>query len=105
VFEDARMSTLRSALDELRAEDLASAPERMLVSDVDELERATRIVEAERARRLCELDRRRVFAADGHLSTAAWLAHRQGLSRRAAEGAVRRAQALGEMSEVARAFA
>jgi hypothetical protein len=76
-----------------------------LVSDVDELERATRIIEAERARRLCELDRRRVFAADGHLSTAAWLAHRQGLSRRAAEGAVRRAQALEEMSEVARAFA
>src|SRR5215211_115452 len=45
-----------------------------------------------------------MFAADGHLSAAAWLAHRQGLSRSVAEGSVRRARALEAMPEVARAF-
>ena len=72
---------------------------------LDELERAGRVLEAERGRGLAEIERRRVFAADGHLSAAAWLAHRQGVSRRSAEAAVRRARALEVMPSVARAFA
>ena len=88
------MSTLRSALDELRIEDLASLSDDALASRLDEIERSCRVLEAERARGLAEIERRRVFAADGHLSTAAWLAHRHGVSRSVAEASVRRAQAL-----------
>jgi Domain of unknown function (DUF222)/HNH endonuclease len=98
------VSTLLSALEELRAEDLGALSADALASDLDELERASRIVDAELGRRLSEFERRRAFAVDGHLSTAAWLAHRQGLSRSAAEGRVRRAQALERMPAVARAF-
>ena len=98
------MSTLRSALDELRAEDLCSLSDDVLVGHLDEIERAGRVLEAERCRGLAELERRRVYAADGHLSAASWLAHRQGLSRRSAEAAVRRARALDAMPSVARAF-
>ena len=99
------MSELRSALDELRAEDVRSLSDAGLASDLDELERAGRVIEAERGRRLVEVDRRKTYAAVGHLSAAAWLAHRQGLSRRGAEAAVRRAQALDRMPQVAEAFA
>jgi uncharacterized protein DUF222/HNH endonuclease len=98
------VSTLRSAIDELRAEDLGAQSDEALGADLDELERAPRALEVERGRRLVEFERRRAFAADGHLSTAAWLAHRQGLSRSTAEGRVRRAQALAEMPAVAQAF-
>lgn len=75
-----------------------------LADRLDEIERAGRLLEAERARGLAEIERRRLFAADGHLSAAAWLAHRQGLSRSVAEGAVRRSLALERMPAVARAF-
>src|SRR5262245_11431598 len=98
------MSTLRSALDELRMDDLGELSDDDLGGRLDEIERAGRVLEAERARGLAEVERRRVFAADGHLSAAAWLAHRQGLSRRSAESAVRRARALERMPAVARAF-
>lgn len=98
------MSTLRSALDELRTEDLRTLADDELAGRLDEIERAGRILEAERGRALAELERRRLFAADGHLSAAAWLAHRQGLSRRSAEGAVLQARALEAMPGVARAF-
>ena len=98
------MSTLRSALDELRGEDLRSLSNEALAGHLDEIERAGRILEFERSRGVAELERRKVYAADGHLSAAAWLAHRQGLSRSAAEGCVRRARALEAMPEVARAF-
>ena len=99
------MSTLRSALDELRAEDLRSLSDEGLAGHLDEIERAGRILVFERGRGLAELERRKVYAADGHLSAAAWLGQRQGLSRSAAEGRVRRARALEAMPEVARAFA
>jgi len=98
------MSSLRSALDEFRAEDLRSLSDEALTGHLDEIERAGRVLEAERGRGVAELERRKVYAADGHLSAAAWLAHRQGLSRSAAEGRVRRARALDAMPEVARAF-
>jgi uncharacterized protein DUF222/HNH endonuclease len=99
------MSTLRSALDELRMDDVLGLSDEELTGRIDEIERAGRVLEAERGRALLEVERRRVFAADGHLSAAAWLAHRQGLSRRSAESAVRRARSLEAMPSVARAFA
>lgn len=98
------MSTLRSALDELRIDDLRALSDDALSDRLDEIERAARVLEAERGRGLAEIERRRVFAADGHLSAAAWLAHRQGLSRSVAEGAVRRSFALERMPVVAEAF-
>jgi hypothetical protein len=69
---------------------------------LDEIEHAARVIEAERGRALGEVERRRMFAADGHLSAAEWLAHRQGMSRRSAESAVRRARALEQMPAVSR---
>jgi hypothetical protein len=100
----AHMSMLRSALDELRGDDLRSLPDDALAGHLDEIERAGRVLEFERGRRLAELERRKVYAVDGHLSAAGWLAQRQGLSRSAAEGRVQRARALEAMPEVARAF-
>jgi hypothetical protein len=38
------MSTLRSALDELRSADVIALSEEQLASDLDELEHATRII-------------------------------------------------------------
>ncbi|HET8525763.1 MAG TPA: DUF222 domain-containing protein [Actinomycetota bacterium] len=98
------MSSLRSALDELRMDDLGLLSDDALSDRLDEIERAGRVLEAERGRGLAEIERRRVYAADGHLSAAAWLAHRQGLSRSAAEGALRRSLALERMPVVARAL-
>jgi hypothetical protein len=98
------MSSLRSALDELRAEDLRSLSDEALAGHLDEIERAGRVLEAERGRGVAELERRKIYAADGHLSPAAWLAHRQGMSISVAEGRVRRARALEAMPAVALAF-
>lgn len=98
------MSTLRSALDELRVKDLRALSDGALGFDIGELERAGRILEAERGRRLAEFERRQAYASDGHVSAPAWLAHRHGLSRSVAEGQMRRARALEAMPAVAGAF-
>ena len=70
------MSTLRSALDELRCLDLRSASDEELSEDLMEFERASRVLEAERSRRLTEVERRAAWAVDGHLSVVSWLAAR-----------------------------
>jgi Domain of unknown function (DUF222)/HNH endonuclease len=97
------MSTLRSALDELRVEDLRYVGDDGLTADLDELERAARILEAERSRRLAEFERRGAHTLDGHLSASSWLAHRHRLPRSVTEGHLRLARALAEMPETARA--
>jgi len=51
------VSTLRSALDELQAEDLRFAGDDELEADFGELERSADLLLAERARRLAEIDR------------------------------------------------
>lgn len=57
------------------------------------------MIDVERLRRLAEIERRRVFARDGHLSAAAWLAstYREGWG--SAREQVRIARALEEMPE------
>ena len=70
------MSTLPSAVDELRGEDLRFAGDDDLVTDLAELERATGSIEVERGRRIAEIERRQVHRLDGHLSVASWLAAR-----------------------------
>jgi hypothetical protein len=71
-----RMSTMRSALEELRAEDLRFASDEELEGDLVEIERASRALEAERSRRLTEVERRGTWGTDGHLSIVSWLAAR-----------------------------
>jgi Domain of unknown function (DUF222)/HNH endonuclease len=67
---------LRSALNELRSEDLEMASEEELGEGLVELERASRVLEAERSRRLVEVERRGSWAVDGHLSVVSWVASR-----------------------------
>lgn len=78
------MGTLRSALEELRGEDLASLGDAELVADLDELERTSRMIEAERSRRLAELEQQ--GARDGCLSLTAWLIARTGCRPRPRPG-------------------
>jgi hypothetical protein len=99
------MSTLRSALDELRSTDVFAQSDDELASDLDELERTTRVVEVERGRRVAELERRGAYARDGHLSLASWLAARHRVAPSTAAGHVRMARALEAMPVAAQALA
>jgi hypothetical protein len=98
------VSTLRSALDELAAEDLRFVGDEGLGADLDELERAARIIDAERARRLSEYERRGAFTSDGFLSISAWLIARQRVAPFAAATQVRIARAVEGMPATAEAF-
>src|ERR671910_2238515 len=99
------MSTLRSALDELRATDVFALSDDELASDLDELEHATRVFEVERGRRVAELERREGWSRDGHLSLASWLGSRHRVAPSAAAGHVRMARALEVMPVAADALA
>jgi hypothetical protein len=99
------VSTLRSALDELRAEDLRFVGDDEIASDLDELEHAGRVIESERARRLAEFERRGAFTADGHLSVSTWLADRHQVAHSIASAQVRLARALEQMPATAGALA
>ena len=67
------MGELRSAIDQLRTEDLAALPDARAEDEFAELQRAAERLEAERLRRLANLDRRALYRRDGHLSAASWL--------------------------------
>jgi hypothetical protein len=96
------VSTLRSALDELQAEDLGWLADEQLEEDFGELQRASQVLEAERLRRLAEVQRRASFERNGYLSATSWLADRFRMAWSYASGQVRMARALAEMP-VARA--
>lgn len=66
------MSTLRSALDELQAEDLCFAGNDELEADFAELERAADLLLTERARRLAEIDRARTAGTGTCRSLRGW---------------------------------
>jgi hypothetical protein len=68
------MSELRSAIDELRAQDLTAQPDAVVEEDFAELQRVSELLESERLRRLAEIERRGIHRRDGHLSAASWLA-------------------------------
>ncbi|HEU4529006.1 MAG TPA: DUF222 domain-containing protein [Actinomycetota bacterium] len=97
------MSTLRSATDELRAQDLRSLADDELAADLDEIERAVRVLEAERARRLAEFERRGAQQDDGFLSVSAWLVARHRLAPSTAARRVRVARAMASMPRSAEA--
>ncbi|HZA60248.1 MAG TPA: DUF222 domain-containing protein [Actinomycetota bacterium] len=97
------MSELRSALDCYRAEVLAELPDARVEEDFAELHRVVELAEMERLRRLRELERRQVYARDGHLSVAAWLADKHRVAWGVAKADVKLAGALEEMPLTARA--
>ena len=99
------MSTLRSALDEYREDDLRYRSDEELEDDFAELERAARLLYAERLRRLAEIDRRATYRRDGHLSTSSWFAHRHRVSYQTAARQVRFARALARMPGTRKALA
>jgi hypothetical protein len=98
------MGSLRSALDELRAEDLAGTSAEELSDGLRELERASRVIGAERSRRLAEVERRGTWSVDGHLSVVSWFAAtmRVGFTRASRE--VKRSRALQDMPVTALAL-
>ncbi|HWO71597.1 MAG TPA: DUF222 domain-containing protein [Actinomycetota bacterium] len=69
------MSGIRSALEELAAEDVRFASDGELVEGLREIERAVSALEVERARRVSELEERGVAAREG-LSVTSFLADR-----------------------------
>ena len=97
------MSTLRSALDELRGEDLGIASDEELDDGLVELERASRVIDAERSRRLIEVERRGMWSVDGHLSLVSWLAAKLRVGSGRASRQVKRSRALRHMPRTARA--
>jgi hypothetical protein len=99
------MGSLRSALDEYRAVDLAEASDAQIEEGFAELQRACELAELERLRWLAALDRRRPWLRDGHLSTTSWLSETHRLSRSAAAGDVRMARALEAMPATREAVA
>jgi len=95
---------LRSAIEQLRSEDLSRQPDAQLEEDFAELQRASELIEAERLRRLAEIDRRGIFARDGHLSAASWLTTSFRVGWGQATQQVRTARGLESMPETRRAL-
>jgi hypothetical protein len=99
------MSELRSALDGLLVVDDGALSDDQLLSDLDEVEHATRQLEVVRARRLSELERRELWSRDGHLSLTSWLGSRHRVAPSTAAGHVRMARALEAMPVAAETLA
>jgi Domain of unknown function (DUF222)/HNH endonuclease len=99
------MSTLRSALDGMTSEDVAALSDAELVDDLEEIERAVRVLEAHRASVVAEVERRQAYAADGSLSTTAWLVSRIAASASDAARHVRLARSLPHMPSTRDALA
>jgi hypothetical protein len=98
------MGNLRSALAELRQDDVRFMSSADLEADLEDLHRALASLEAERLRRLAEFDRRNAFARNGYSSSTAWLMHRCGLDGAGGRSLVRAARSLDKMPLVRRAF-
>ena len=98
------VSELRSAIEGLRAESLPELPDARIEQDFAELQRAAEQLEAERLRRLAEIDRRGLYARDGHLSAASWLAGVHRVAWGAAREQVRLARGLETMPVTRRAL-
>src|SRR5438128_11239876 len=99
------MSSIRSALDELKSEDLRFLSDDELEDDLLEMERGANVWVAERLRRLAEIERRRTYLRDGYLSASVWLGRRAGLSPSEARQQVRVARALEAMPAAREALA
>src|SRR5690606_38377306 len=74
LFGEDPMSALRSGIDELAGEDLASRTHAEITDDVAEISRAIDRLQYELSRRVEESRRRGEYSADGFLSVNRWLA-------------------------------
>ncbi|GIV01123.1 MAG: HNH endonuclease [Actinomycetota bacterium] len=99
------MSSLRSALEELAAEELAACDDGELAESLRELERAAGALRAERARRVAEIARRRSYEREGYLSATPYLRDLLGISASRAARYLRWARALARMPRTAGALA
>src|SRR5436190_15824663 len=99
------MSALRSAVEELQADELVTVNDDALEADLADVFRASDLLHSEALRRIAEVERRGIFARDGHLSVTAWLVSSFRLAWSAANDHVRTARALGSMRLVGSAFA
>jgi hypothetical protein len=99
------MSSLRSVVDELAGEDLATVENRQLEEDLVELDLQITRLSAQRSRRLGEIDRRSTYEDLGYLSTASWVRDRCNISAREAAKRVHRARSIMLMPATAAAHA
>ena len=104
VKERPGVSELLPVIDALRAETLPELADARIEADLAELQRASELLEAERLRRVAEIDRRGLYAHDGHLSTASWLAASHRITWGSARTSVQVARALEQMSRTRRAL-
>lgn len=102
--DSAVMSTLRSGLDELRGTELRFLSDGELEGRLDEIARASGVLEAERARTVAEIERRGIHAQSGHLSITSWVEHRTQTTWSEAARQVRTARALEAMPVVREAL-
>jgi hypothetical protein len=98
------MGSIRSVLDEMKAQDLRFAGDEELEDDLLELERSANVLLAERLRRLAEIERRRTYLRDGFLSGSVWLARRAGVAPSEAKQHVRMARVMEQMPVAQRAL-
>jgi hypothetical protein len=98
------MSSLRSALDELRTTDLGTMSDQQVEDGLVEIIGASESLEAEKLRWLAEMDRRRSFTKQGSLSAASWLATRAGMGSATAREKVQVARGLESMPQTKAAF-
>ena len=98
------MSSLRSALDELRGDDLNDLPLGQLGDDLVELRAVAEALEAEWIRRLQAFDSAQGWAVDGSLSLGAWLRARCRMTGATASDRSRLARSLREMPLTQHAF-
>lgn len=99
------MSSLRSALDELRGDDLTDVPSSELADELIELREVAERLEAEWLRRLAAFDTKQGWALDGSLSLSAWLRARCRMTGAAASDRSRLARSLRSMPLTEQAFA
>ena len=99
------MSTLASAIDEYAGADLDAFPDAALAADLTDLRVAVDRLEAQWLRRLAAFDARGAAAADGALSTAAWLRSACRLAPGAARERVVVARELAELPATAAGLA
>ena len=88
----------------MRGQVLTDLPDGRVEEDFQRLGRLVEFAQIERMRRLAELESRQVFARDGHLSAASWLADTQQLTPGEARGQVRLARSLHDMPETSGAL-
>ena len=96
--------TMSELLRHLRDEELGDVGDARLVDDLAALQRAVHDLELERLRRLAEIERRGLFARDGHLSAASWVAARFRVAWGEAKRDAAMARSLDDMPSTRRAL-